>query len=330
MTSSAALDKLSASRSNEASCVRRLKFAGPRSWAGRSIQACGRRPRPMSWRPLPRTPTRLRSSRERASIWQISTHRGPHPEARSPIATGIATRDADKRPTPLGWRNAVTEPVVFADIDSANSAKVLAGIREHVPADAVALSWWDMSRRIRSVAGRQAPLDDPLARGLLTPTAWSANAAAIDEKQRAFSGRGRSQPGRRSLRPIHRCAAPGRGARRGVLPNSPTASRPLSPCICLTSGRRRQRGPISAYRDFPGGGEMHGVMKAAREWMQENKIEGGFAVEPGAPPSASTICRAKRTPSGCWRGSCRSRAPIRSPLSVLNSSISTKAIGFTN
>ena len=35
-----------------------------------------------------------------------------------------------------------------------------------------------------------------------------------------------------------------------------------------------------AYRDFPGGGDMHGVMKAAREWMQENLIEGGFAVEP--------------------------------------------------
>jgi hydroxylamine oxidation protein HaoB len=59
------------------------------------------------------------------------------PEARSPIATGTVTRDADQRPTPLGWRNAVTEPVFFADIDPADSAKVLAAIREHAPAEAV-------------------------------------------------------------------------------------------------------------------------------------------------------------------------------------------------
>jgi len=205
------------------------------------------------------------------------------PEARSPIATGIATRDADRRPTPLGWRNAVTEPVVFADIDPADSAKVLAAIREHVPADAVVLSWWDMSRRIRSVAGRQAPLDDPLARGLLTPTSWSANAAAIDEKQRAFWGAGvPSREGEAFARFIDALLL---DEARGAAVLAELADRkPAFVAVHLSDVWKAAAAWPDllsiAYRDFPGGGDMHGVMKAAREWMQENKIEGGFAVEP--------------------------------------------------
>jgi hydroxylamine oxidation protein HaoB len=205
------------------------------------------------------------------------------PEARNPVATGIATRDVDKRPTPLAWRNSVTEPVFFADIAPAESAKVLAAIREHVPVDAVVLSWWDMSRRIRSIAGRQAPLDDPFARGLLTPTAWSAHAVAIDEKQRAFWGA--DVPGREAetfskfINALRMDEAQGAAALEALADGKEALVAVHLSDVWKAAAARPDLISV-AYRDFAGGGDMHGVMRAAREWMQENQIEGGFAVEP--------------------------------------------------
>ncbi len=147
--------------------------------------------------------------------------------------------------TPLGWRNAVTEPVFFADIDPADTAKVLAAIREHAPTEAVVFAWWDMSCRIRALAGRQAPLDDPLARGLLTPSAWTVNVAAINENQRAYWGAGvPSGEGEAFAKFIDaRCSWTKRAAWRRWS-KSLAARRFLSPCISPMRGRRRRLDPI--------------------------------------------------------------------------------------
>jgi hydroxylamine oxidation protein HaoB len=185
--------------------------------------------------------------------------------------------------TPLGWRNAVTEPVFFADIDPADTAKVLAAIREHAPTEAVVFAWWDMSCRIRALAGRQAPLDDPLARGLLTPSAWTVNVAAINENQRAYWGAGvPSGEGEAFAKFIDTLLM---DEARGVAALVEIAGgREVFVAVHLSDAWKAAAARPDllsiAYRDFPGGGDTHGVMKAAREWLQENGIEGGFAVEP--------------------------------------------------
>jgi hydroxylamine oxidation protein HaoB len=205
------------------------------------------------------------------------------PEARSPIATGTVMRDADQRPTPLGWRNAVTEPVFFADIDPADTAKVLAAIREHVPTEAVVFAWWEMSRRIRALARRQAPLDDPLARGLLTPSAWTVNVAAINENQRAYWGAGvpsgEGEAFAKFIDALLMDEAHGVAALVEIAGGKEVFVAVHLSDVWKAAAARPDLLSI-AYRDFPGGGDTHGVMKEAREWLQENGIEGGFAVEP--------------------------------------------------
>ncbi|MFY9626769.1 MAG: hydroxylamine oxidation protein HaoB [Methylocystis sp.] len=205
------------------------------------------------------------------------------PDLKNPIATGVVWLAEGGRPTPLSWRNAVTEPVFFAEIDPADSARVLSAIREHVPADAVILSWWDMSRRIRAIAGRQAPLDDPLARGLLTPAAWSAGAEAITEKRRAFWGAGvpadQSEGFGKFIDALLMDEAQGATALAELADGKEAFVAVHLADIWKAAAARPDLFAV-AYKDFAGGGDAHGVMKAAREWMQENRIEGGFAVEP--------------------------------------------------
>ena len=262
----------------------------PRSWAGRRGRACGRRHCPTKQATAPAPAASLTDFSRRALIYrEVGAHRNPAPEAGSPIATGIVTRDADQRATPLGWRNAVTEPVL-ADIDPADTAKVLAAIREHAPAEAVVFAWWDMSRRIRALAGRRAPLDDPLARGLLTPGAWTVNVAAINENQRAYWGAGvPSGEGETFAKFIDALLM---DESRGVAALAEIAGgKEVFVAVHLSdlwkAAAARPDLLSIAYRDFPGGGDTHGVMKAARESLQENGIEGGSRSSRSAAPSAS-------------------------------------------
>jgi hydroxylamine oxidation protein HaoB len=111
------------------------------------------------------------------------------PGFNDPIATAMVMRDLDGRLVPLSWLNAVTEPVFFSDMSAAEVSKVLTAIKEHVPSEAVILSWWDLSRRIRTIVQRQAPLDDPFSRGLLTPSDWSSKEDLVQKHQMDLWGR---------------------------------------------------------------------------------------------------------------------------------------------
>lgn len=205
------------------------------------------------------------------------------PGLKNPIVTAVVMHDPGGPLVPLSWSNAVTEPVFFPDITPAEVSKVLTAIKEHVPSEAIILSWWDLSRRIRSIVQRQAPLDDPLARGLLMPSAWSSKEKLVTDEQRALWGAG---------------VAAGDGAIfakfvDALLADENTAAQALADIaggkpaylavhlsdIWKAAAVRPDLISI-AYRDFPSANGLHGVLKAVRQWIEEQKIEGGYAVEP--------------------------------------------------
>lgn len=204
------------------------------------------------------------------------------PGVREALATTIVATDADGRNVPLDWQNNVTEPVFFADLTMTEVGKVLAAIREHVPADAVVLSWWDLSRKIRFIAERQAPLDDPLARGLILPTAWRSVSNRVDASERAFWGKNVPQSnGEKFTRFIDALLldeSKGTEALRALAPGKDVYVAVHLSDIWKVAAARADRIEI-AYKDFPGAGQTHGVMKATQQWISEQKIEGAYAVE---------------------------------------------------
>ncbi|MGJ0513783.1 hydroxylamine oxidation protein HaoB [Methylocystis sp.] len=201
-------------------------------------------------------------------------------DERGPIATGVVARDDAGRLTPLVWRNQVTEPIFFADISAADATKVLAAIREHTPQDAVVLAWWDFSRAIRLIAGREAPLDDAEARGLLLPAAWSAAGAA----ERARWGAGVPTASANSFTRFMDALLEADEARASEALKKLAGGKPayvamrISDAWMLAAARPQQLS--IAYKDFAATGVSHGLIKSAQQWMRDQKIEGGFAVEP--------------------------------------------------
>lgn len=202
---------------------------------------------------------------------------------REPIASALISRGQDGRPVPLDWRNAVTEPVFSADLTLPEVDKVMAAIRQHVSEDAVVLSWWDLSRKIRLMAGRQAPLDDPDARGLIVPASWSTATDAVQASERAFWGKdvAKSDAGTfsRFIDALLMNEHEGADALATLVPNKEVYVAVHLSDIWKVASARPGRLEIG-YRDFPSAGHSHGVVKATRQWINEQKIEGGYAVEP--------------------------------------------------
>ncbi|KAF2990086.1 hydroxylamine oxidation protein HaoB [Methylocystis sp. MJC1] len=199
-------------------------------------------------------------------------------QERRPIAAGLVAREGE-RLTPLVWRNEVTEPILFSDVSTADITKVLAAIRDHASEDAVVLAWWDLSRAIRLAAKRNAPLDDARASGLLIPAAWS-DAQGIEQ---ARWGAGAS-PKSSEIFDRFIDALLSDEKRGADILSEIAAGKPAYVAVHISdvwkaAAARPERLSI-AYKDFPSSGVSHGVIKSATQWMREQKIDGGFAVEP--------------------------------------------------
>ncbi|MBM3578102.1 MAG: hydroxylamine oxidation protein HaoB [Alphaproteobacteria bacterium] len=201
-------------------------------------------------------------------------------DERRPLATGIVARDDSGRLTPLVWRNQVTEAILFSDASTEDAMKVLAAIREHIPRDAVVLAWWDFSRAIRLVAGRAAPLDDAQARGLLLPATWSA--AAASERARWGAGVPASSV-EVFTRFIDALLDPDEAraseSLKKLADNKPAYLAVRISDVWKLAAAQPQQLSI-AYKDFAATGVSHGLIKSAQQWLRDEKIEGGFAVEP--------------------------------------------------
>jgi hydroxylamine oxidation protein HaoB len=199
---------------------------------------------------------------------------------RRPLAAGVVARDDAGRLTPLLWRNQVTEPILFSDVSAEDATKVLAAIREHVPQDAVVLAWWDLSRAIRLVANRAAPLDDAQARGLLLPPAWAA--AAAPERARWSAGAPTSSAN--SFTRFIDTLLDSDETRASEALKELADGKPAYIALRLSdvwklAAVRPQKLSI-AYKDFAATGVSHGLIKSAQQWLRDEKIDGGFAVEP--------------------------------------------------
>ena len=205
------------------------------------------------------------------------------PNVRGPVAASLIMRENNGRVVPLDWQNFVTDPVFFADLSIGEVSKVMAAIRKHVSEDAVVLSWWDLSRKIHLIAGRQAPLDDSLARGLQIPAAWSDSREAVQREERAFWGKTATKSASDSFSTFIDALANdeehGAEVLRSLGANSEVfIAVHLSDIWKLAASRPNKIG--IAYRDFPSAGLAHGVIKTVRQWIADNKMTFPYAIEP--------------------------------------------------
>lgn len=205
------------------------------------------------------------------------------PGVRGPVAVTLAMPEGDGRMVPLDWQNFVTDPVFSADLSITEVDKVMKAIRKHVANDAVVLSWWDLSRKIRLIAGRHAPLDDSLARGLIIPAAWSGSRERVLREEQPFWGKGATKSESEAFDAFIDALL--KDEEHGVEDLRSLGGDGeifiavhLSDIWKLATARPNKIG--IAYRDFPSAGQAHGVIKTVRQWISDEKMAFPYAIEP--------------------------------------------------
>ena len=194
------------------------------------------------------------------------------------LANGVVFKN-DGQITPIYWHNEVTEPILFQDISADDLSIVLEAIRVHVPDKALILSWWDLSRAIRLISKKSAPLDDQLARGLFIPDSLSNNFIGEANRWGANTPKNLSDMFTQFID-----ALTSKESEAFTILNKITQGQPAYIVVHISDVWKianMQSDKMSVgFKDFPSATLSHGVIKSAMEWMRLNKIEGGYASEP--------------------------------------------------
>ncbi|MBE7423596.1 MAG: hydroxylamine oxidation protein HaoB [Zoogloeaceae bacterium] len=191
-----------------------------------------------------------------------------------PVAVGHVARRAAAAPVMLDWDNRSGEPLVFADTRLAEVKVLAQAIAKHTPKDALVLGWWDTSRQLRLLAGRETAFDTHLGEPLIAPAPWQGRNRPIAKYERAFWG---SSPEAAETQRFHRFA-------EALTADAATGAAMLREL----SGKREAYIVVHvadlyklgllhpdrlgiAYKDFPVKGDMHGPIAFVKRWMLDKK-----------------------------------------------------------
>lgn len=196
--------------------------------------------------------------------------------------------DAADGPVLLDWRPKVDEPFLLAAAPLREVAQLAAALRRHVPADALVLAWWDTSRQLALLAGTQARFDrHVIGAPLALPAQWVPARSAIEHVESAFWLRGNA-PG--AADPpfaawVDAMLAPRAdgAARLRALAGKREAYAVVHVRDALMLGAMAPQRFGVAFREQPDGGNLHGAISGARDWMRAQRYAAysAYAPEPG-------------------------------------------------
>lgn len=225
-------------------------------------------------------------------------------EADQPYAVLHTSVDNEGDPVLLDWQNQVAEPVVTLAAPLDDLVALARAIDEHTPPDALLLSWWDTSRQLALLTGRETLFNEHLAEPLLLPAVWNPRRDAIASLERSFWRTETGPSSRRFdefieallLEPQAGAAKLARLAGRGP------AYLVLHQMDAYKLGAMRPERLGIGYRDFASSGQIHGLIQRAKQWLRAQGYR-SYAVDASDPsfsrvyyltdPSAETTLAAK-------------------------------------
>ncbi len=105
-----------------------------------------------------------------------------------PIAEFIVARQDDEPPVLMYWKNSTNEVLYNFDRKPSELSALAAAIIKHAPQDALILSWWDTSRQIKLLTGRDTLFTSHLNEPLMVPLPWLEQSQAIRAYENEFWG----------------------------------------------------------------------------------------------------------------------------------------------
>ena len=193
-----------------------------------------------------------------------------------PIALGYTARRGQTPPILLSWENRSSELVGALDNKLPELTALAGAIDKHAPKDALILAWWDTSRQIKLLTGRDTLFTSHIGEPLIAPAAWQPQSEAIRRYEDQFWGASAPSEERRNFQRFAEAltAEPARGA---ALLRELAGAREAYIAVHVSDlyklGLMHPDRLDMAYKNFPMEGNMHGMIGYLKKWMQENNYE---------------------------------------------------------
>lgn len=204
---------------------------------------------------------------------KISKYEVRVPSIDKPVAIAYrATRDGG-RSILLSWENLVSEPIGVMASDLSELGATAGEISKHVPSGAAVLAWWDTSRQLGFLSGRETFFTSHLGEPVITPTYWKQRSDSIRAYETQFWGQSGSPDEQRKFQLF--ADALSAESTKGVamlreLVGSREAYIVVHPSDLYKLGLMRPDKLDVAFKDFPLTGNVHGLVGQVKAWMKEN------------------------------------------------------------
>ena len=190
-----------------------------------------------------------------------------------PLATTHTARRGQSAPVRLDWENHTSELLLTTDLKLSELTKLAAAINKYTSKDALILGWWDTSRQLKLLSGRDTLFDGQFSEHLIVPAPWQERADALRKYEDEFWGDTASMEEKHRFERFADAliAEPKAGA---AILRELAGEREAYVAIHVTDlyklGIIRPGQFDLTYRNFPLEGNMHGLVDYLKRWMQEN------------------------------------------------------------
>ena len=197
-----------------------------------------------------------------------------------PLAITHIARQGAGSPVLLDWENRTSELLLTTDNKLSELTALATAINKYAARDALILAWWDTSRQIKLLAGRDTLFTQRVGEPLIVPPHWQDQMDAIRHYENEFWDASASAEEQRKFQRFADAllAEPQEGAailrELAGMNGADKASREAYIAIHVTDlyklGLMRPAQFDMAYKNFPMEGNMHGMIGYLKSWMQEN------------------------------------------------------------
>ncbi|MBK9308589.1 MAG: hydroxylamine oxidation protein HaoB [Nitrospira sp.] len=190
-----------------------------------------------------------------------------------PVAVAYETKNAVGNSILLNWENLVSEPIVTASVDFSELITLASDIAKHVPKDAIILGWWDTSRQLKLLSGRDTLFTSYLAQPLIVPSYWKDRSDVIAEYERQFWGPLGSAEEQDKFK-MFADALSSEASKGATMLKAVAGSREayiiVHPADLYKLAMMYPERIDLAFKDFPLTGNVHGLAGQVKGWMKEN------------------------------------------------------------
>lgn len=193
-----------------------------------------------------------------------------------PIAVAYRATRGNSMPVLLNWENLITEPVASMGSTLPELTSIATAIDKHVPKDAVILAWWDTSRQIGLLTGRDTLFTSHIGQPVIAPSYWKGRSNAIDRYEQEFwGGQVSAEESGKFQRFIDALVAyPNEGA---TILRDLAGPREAYVVVHVTDiyklGLMRPDRLDIAFKNFPLTGNVHGLSGQVKAWMKSNDYD---------------------------------------------------------